>query len=193
MFLCWSKNQLLSDFFFFCFGWIDPFKKFVSFKACLKQFPFLFCHCPWRGCLKVDTISLQNPSPHQNLWYWSLQVPLRNCQQSEYISIAVFLNFGVNINLWTWSIRKCHTRLCIHFCIVLLLNPLINIWHISWFVKNFTLSPSPGYFKTNIRFFWGSFPPYLAKAFVFSIQKLKKYDKEETKYMLLYALSVGVV
>lgn len=104
--------------FLLCFRWIDPFKNFLSFKARHKQFLFLFCHCPWRGCLKVDTISLQNPSPHQNLWYWSLQVSNRNCQQSEYISIAVFLNFGVNINLWTWSIRKCHTRLYIHFCIV---------------------------------------------------------------------------
>lgn len=175
MFFCWSKNQLLSVFFLLCFRWTDPFKNFLGFKACHKQFLFLFCHCPRRGCLKVDTISLQNPSPHQNLRYWSLQVSLRNCQQSEYISIAVFLNFGVNINLWTWIIRKCHARQYIHFYIVLFYNLLINIWHISWFVKypRLTLSPSLGYFKTNLSWFFFLFP-FLAQACVLLSSETKE-------------------
>lgn len=41
------------------------------------------------------------------------------------------------------------TQDCIHFCIVL--------WHISWFVKNLTLSPRPGYFKTNLSCLVGFF------------------------------------
>lgn len=82
------------------------------------------------------------------------------------------------------------------FVLFFFINPWINNWHISWFVKNLTLSPRPGYFKTNLSclvgFFFFLFP-YLAKAFVFSLQKPKKYDKEEIEYMFLYALSVGAI
>lgn len=67
----------------------------------------------------------------------------------------------------------------------------MNIWNISWLVNNLTLSPSPGHSKTNLGFFF--FFPYLAKAFVFPLQKAKNHDKEEIKYVFLDVLNVGFV